>query len=220
LTPVVLDCNGDGLPDFAQLFVNVANNAYDGRVWRRTASGYEAAFDLHTGQQLSPGVYSASGPDTLVAADVDGDGKIDLVASTRLDKQLVVFKGNGDCTFTIAGRVHTSRTLSGGMTIADLDGDGLPDLAASVQPDTMAVFQNMGSRTAELRSFPLAGRLCDPCATDANCGGEADLCADHVGMRTLCSRDCSGGKACPPGFECKDVQDKKQCLHTGDQCVY
>jgi hypothetical protein len=107
-----------------------------------------------------------------------------------------------------------------GLSAADFDGDGLFDLAATAQPNKLAIFQNMGSRSAELRSFPSAGRLCDPCTNDAQCGGAADLCADRVGMRTVCTRDCSFGKACPLGFECKDVQGAKQCVHSGDQCVY
>ena len=220
LTPVALDCNGDGKLDFAQLFVSVADNAFDGRVWRATSTGYEAAFDLHTGEPTgTAGVYTASGPDSLVAADVDGDGDLDLVASTRLTKQLVVFANNGDCTFTLAGRVRTALAVSG-ISAADFDGDGLPDLATTAQPNKLLVFQNMGARSAELRGFPLAGRLCDPCASDADCGGAADLCADRVGMRKVCTRDCSGGKACPLGFECKAVEGGNQCVHTGDQCVF
>jgi len=221
LIPIGLDCNGDGRLDFAQLYTTVANNAFDGRVWRSTGIGYEVTADLHIGEPIAgtPGAYTASGPDSLVAADIDGDGDADLVASTRLTKQLVVFKGNGDCTFTLAGRVRTALALSG-LSAADLDGDGLPDLAATAQPNKLSIFQNMGTRSAELRSFPAAGRLCDPCTDDSQCGGAADLCADHVGLRTVCTRDCSGGRACPLGFECKDVQGSKQCVHTGDQCVY
>ena len=221
LTPVALDCNSDGRLDFAQLFVSVANNAFDGRVWRAKDVGYQAMFDLHTGEPIpgSPGVYTASGPDSLVAADVDGDGDADLVASTRLTKELVVFTNHGDCTFEIAGRVRTALALSG-LSPADFDGDGLPDLATIARPNQLIVFGNMGSRSAELRSFPPAGRLCDPCTTDAECGGAADLCGDQVGMRTVCTRDCSGGKACPAGFECQEVQGTNQCVHTGEQCVF
>jgi hypothetical protein len=108
----------------------------------------------------------------------------------------------------------------GGLSAGDLDGDGLPELTGTIDPDRFVVFKNLGERSAELRDFPEAGSFCSECTSDADCGTDADHCGDHLGLRRICTRDCSGGKACPLGFQCVALNGSEQCLHEGDQCVH
>ena len=67
------------------------------------------------------------GPAALVAADLDGDGHLDLAVANFLSDNVTVCRGSGDGTFTAAA------TLPGGsgpmdIDAADLEGDGDLDL--------------------------------------------------------------------------------------------
>jgi hypothetical protein len=213
---VPMDCDGDGRSDFAAIFTSVPQNAFDLRVYRRTASAFTVEQDLHTGVDLGAQGRSSTGPVRLVASDFTGDGTVDLVAVTRVSRELVLFRGDGSCRFSLAGRVSTGESLASAAA-GDLDGDGLPDVVASVPPNRLAVFRNLGDRLAELQHYAPAGALCDPCDADETCGGDSDRCAGITGRRKVCARDCSNGRACPTGFRC-DLE-LQQCLHEGPQCV-
>ncbi len=64
----------------------------------------------------------------IVAADLNGDGKIDLLTTDAYDSDLTVLLGNGDGTFTPAPKPST-----GGypdcIAVGDYNGDGKPDIA-------------------------------------------------------------------------------------------
>jgi hypothetical protein len=65
-------------------------------------------------------------PNTLAVGDLNGDGRLDLVAG-NLDQTLSVLLGNGDGTFKPAATPSfPSRTSS--MTVADVNGDGRADV--------------------------------------------------------------------------------------------
>lgn len=211
-----LDCNGDQKQDFAVLFTSVPQNAYDAQVYRATDAAYVVAAELRAGTETSPGVYTNTGAANLVAADFDADGHTDLVIATRITRELVLFKGDGACRFVLSGRVTTGAAVQQ-IAAGDLDLDGLPDLAVSIPPNEVVVFQNMGTRSGELRSQKPTNGLCEACETDDECGGKSDRCGGQMGRRRFCSRDCSMGKACPSGFTCDPTS--QQCLHVGERCV-
>ena len=66
----------------------------------------------------------------VVAADVNGDGKIDLVALDVVGDIVTILLGNGDGTFTTASTFPTSSSAFS-LTVGDFNGDGKPDLAVA-----------------------------------------------------------------------------------------
>jgi hypothetical protein len=76
----------------------------------------------------------AATPVSLAAADVNGDGKLDLVAVVEdadLTPSVVVLLGNGDGTFRQLPAITTIDYPDTAIAIADLNGDGIPDLIAA-----------------------------------------------------------------------------------------
>lgn len=70
-------------------------------------------------------------PIGLSAADIDGDGHIDLLSRDGPEGDLVVLHGDGAGTFTEAARIEIDGAL-GPMLSADLDGDGDREILAAV----------------------------------------------------------------------------------------
>ena len=71
-----------------------------------------------------------SSPVSIVAADLDGDGVVDLVVSNASSNDFHVLLGRGDGTFTPAGpfALASSPNL---VTVGDFNGDRQPDVAAN-----------------------------------------------------------------------------------------
>jgi hypothetical protein len=84
-----------------------------------------------------PVVYKAGTPLGVAAADVNGDGKIDLVAVTptndyQEDSVADVLLGNGDGTFRNAVP-YPAGEFPRAVAIADFNGDHMPDIAVTDQ---------------------------------------------------------------------------------------
>ena len=114
------DFNGDGKLDFVMLngFMPTLVTPYLGNgdgTFRRGAG---------LNEPFNPVV-------SLLAADVNGDGKVDIVAGgdPTLGGSIGVYIGNGDGTFQSVVRYYTQSTVVA-LASADFNGDGRPDLAA------------------------------------------------------------------------------------------
>jgi hypothetical protein len=85
---------------------------------------------------------TAKGPDSQVVADVNGDGKLDLVTSDYNGNMLSVLLGNGNGTFQAAENFATGvRPRS--VAVADINGDGKPDVVvADYLANTLNIFFN------------------------------------------------------------------------------
>ena len=110
--PVVADFNGDNKFDIA--FTHVDSTTGVGYVGILLGNG--------DGTFQAPCTNVAVNPSTLATADLNRDGKPDLVSSTSVG--LMIMLGNGDGSFT----THLQSSIGGFMVIQDVTGDGIPDI--------------------------------------------------------------------------------------------
>ena len=73
---------------------------------------------------------TGAAPTEIAAADLDLDGRVDLVTANALSKDLSVLRGKGDGTFFAPMNLPAGDT-PGTVLIADFNRDGKPDLATA-----------------------------------------------------------------------------------------
>lgn len=122
---VIGDFDGDGKLDLA---VTGANST--GQQLQILFGNGDGTFRAGSVQSLP----ASAGLGNLVAADLNGDGKLDLVGSTGSAAE--VFIGKGDGTFTPGNSYNAPTLLPGGiigstsMVVVDFNGDKKTDVAA------------------------------------------------------------------------------------------
>lgn len=187
---VIADVNGDGFPDLVEIgadqTIAVLLNKGDG-TFRAPVEYYVtlSAATSSTGPQ----------PKALAVADVNGDGKPDIVAVNTGDSTVSVLLGNGDGTFQAQtaeeaakgkGKAAPSYAVGQGVTslaVADLNGDGKPDIVtADFTDNTVSVLLNKGNGTFAARSTMLVGNGPDfVTVADLNKDGKADIVVSDSG---------------------------------------
>ncbi|MFY7964512.1 MAG: beta strand repeat-containing protein, partial [Chitinophagaceae bacterium] len=92
--------------------------------------------------------YLGFGATSMKMADLDGDGKPDLIIGSSNTNSLTILhnnSGNGYIDFSYAGNISTLRSPSA-ITLGDLDGDGKPEIVAANKFDnTISVFRNIST---------------------------------------------------------------------------
>jgi len=122
-------------------------------------------------------------PYCVVAVDVNGDGKVDLVSANGLDNTLTVLTNNGSGVF---GSNATYNVGAGPffVTAADINGDGKPDLiCANAATNTLTVLTNNGSGGFVLCTTLTVGSNPRSIAVaDVNGDGKLDLISADFGQ--------------------------------------
>ena len=209
----IADVNGDGKPD---IVVGNASTCYGcsggGLIGVLLGNGDGTFRPVVT---YSSGGYSLGTSGTGIAvADVNGDGKLDIVmtnycstscSSPTAEGSASVLLGNGDSTFQPAVNYGSggSGPSAGGLSIADVNGDGKPDLiiansnslyTASLGLGTIGVLLGNGDGTFQPAVAYESGgySAASAAAADLNGGGKADLAVTN-----FCAISTSGD--CLPG---------------------
>jgi hypothetical protein len=173
------DFNGDGFPDLVvsagdDNTVNVLLNAADG-------SGTFSQLEVRYGTGTTP--YSA------VVADLNGDGKSDIVVANSGSASVSVLLGNGDAAGTFQSRSDfDSGPQPNSVVVGDFNNDGKPDLAfalgdcATCTPNSISLVLGNGDGTFQQPNTFLTAASGDTntyalVAQDFNNDGNLDIAA-------------------------------------------
>jgi len=152
-TPVVVDWNGDGLPDLIMLDHEGHLGLFERRIveGRRVLLPPSRVFCDEAGNplRLNAGTAGRSGRRKLCVVDWDGDGKLDLL----LDSKNVSFfrqvsSTEGRWRFKNEGPIAHER-LAGhdtSPTTVDFNGDGIPDLVIGAEDGRFYYLRNPRSK--------------------------------------------------------------------------
>ena len=136
----VADVNGDGIPDV--IISNGSGSAAGVRVLFNDGHGNLAA-DVSYPTETSAGL----GPVSVIAADINGDGKPDLVTANGNNGTVSILINNGDGTFA-APVSYAAGTDPVAVAVGDVNGDGFPDLVvADSAGNSVQVLLNNGNGT-------------------------------------------------------------------------
>ncbi|MFZ0228762.1 MAG: FG-GAP-like repeat-containing protein, partial [Mycobacterium sp.] len=133
----------------------------------------------------APAFYSITNePGSIIAADFNGDKKLDLAVSNGAG--VVILQGNGDGTFTNTGQWNAGYGTAG-MAAADFNMDGKVDLAvANFDGNGVTILPGQGNGTFPT-SFGIAtaAAASDVAAVDLNGDGSTDLVVVNHGANSV-----------------------------------
>jgi hypothetical protein len=148
-----------------------------------------------------------AGGELVRAADLNGDGHVDLVAA---GDQLSVLLGKGDGTFAppvsyAAGSDVSNSALNLlGLAVADLNGDSIPDLVATNWvASQLSVLPGKGDGTFEAASLYTCPACVEVAAGDLNQDAHVDIVAASTsgsGSATVLLNDGTGHLGEPVGY--------------------
>ncbi len=180
----VADVNGDGIPD---LVVASCIGAGDQPCGGEGAVG--VLLGNGDGTFRSVVTYDAGkyGSTSVAVADLNGDGKPDLVVANPCTSQffdcpdegsVTVLLGNGDGTFQSGAAYDSGGTYASSIAVADFDGDGKMDVVVSNGfSATVGVLRGNGNGTLQpVVTYASGGHLATFVATaDLNGDGKPDI---------------------------------------------
>jgi hypothetical protein len=206
LSVAVADLNGDGNPDLVVANVCADNTCTtDGVVGVLLGNGDGTFQPVVT--YSSGGAYAS----TVVVADVNGDGKSDLIVANQVanssgsgsnpeDGMIAILLGNGDGTFQNAVLYDVGGYFGYSVAVADVNGDGKLDLVATIQCGSnpcsdnseVGVLLGNGDGTfQEAKTYGSGGYAAlSVVVADVNGDGKPDIVVSNQ-----CLDSCSGGGA-------------------------
>jgi hypothetical protein len=180
------DVNGDGQLDL--ICPSLAGNGGTIMVFTNTIIPGHTGFSLIS----SPGV--GANPFSVIAVDVNGDCKLDLISANAGDNTLTVLTNNGNGFFGSNATLNVG-SIPACVVAADVNGDGKPDLICGNWYDgTLTVFTNNGSGgfgsnatlsagAGPLNPYPV--EVYSIAAVDVNGDGKPDLIRANYGGGSL-----------------------------------
>lgn len=150
-------------------------------------------------------VIPATQPAGIQAADVSGDGNIDIIVANQ-SSSVTIFKGNGNGTFQapqnimVIGGAHR-------IAIADVNNDGIQDILVSNTTAVTVLLGSGGGMFLPALSFPVNQTFAEGIGVgDFNGDGFVDLVvagtnSDHVSV-LLADIMCTVNSDCPPCNNC------------------
>jgi hypothetical protein len=142
---------------------------------KTTASSTSASHSVTT---------AVSRPTSVYAADVDGDGDLDVLSASELDDKIAWYENDGQQHFT-SHTITTSADGANSVYAADVDGDGDIDvLSASYYDDKIAWYENDGSRISPAIPLLTSADGADPSMPPMWTGTGIWMCSRPQGMIT------------------------------------
>jgi uncharacterized repeat protein (TIGR01451 family) len=180
-----VDFNGDGKVDLASENLN----GYSLSVLTNSGIGnYLNSFAITNGTSMD------SQPYKNTAADINGDGRPDLITANYYNSLLSVLTNNGSGGFANAGTYAVGNGPDS-VVAADVNGDGKMDLICANNWDwTLSVLTNNGSGGFALSGTYAVGRYpASVIAADVNKDGKMDLICANQDDSTLSVLTNTGG---------------------------
>jgi uncharacterized protein (TIGR03437 family) len=135
---VLADLNGDGKPDIVVSDLEASNAVGD-------QGDIAVLLNKGDGSFQPPVKYAAgNGPINVQVADVNGDGKPDIITADNAGNTVSVLLGNGNGTFAPAKSIAAGMAPQG-VILADFNGDGKLDIAVGHDGGGIGVLIGNGS---------------------------------------------------------------------------
>lgn len=138
-------------------------------------------------------------PLRVEVGDLDGDGNLDLIASSLDAGNVQLFYGDGAGGFSSGASFSTSGR---GVAALDVDGDGDIDIVSGDTGANALVFLNDGSGGFSQSAFAAAAQVADAAAADLDGDGVLDLVTvnDSPGNVTVLLGSGAGAFGAPAAF--------------------
>ena len=173
----VADINGDSKFDI------IAANRNSGDVSLLLGNG-DGSFQPQLRHTAGDGAFL--GPIAIAVADINGDGRFDLVSRINASNDISILLGNGDATFQAQLRVPVGASPTA-VAVADMNGDNRMDLIVTTSANVVTVLFGNGDGSFQTsQSYPVGASPASLAIVDANGDGIPDIVTAN-----LLSRDIS-----------------------------